>query len=106
MNQATRITGVGIYPLIKLEAIQYARRARTLRDLEANRAADLAATFWERRTMQEMDWTDEPTYIRRKVMPEDPTRCLCDGRLVTFEEAERAVKALGRGWVLPTRESV
>lgn len=67
MSQATRITGVGIYPLIKLESIQYARRARTERELEANRAADRAATFWERRALAEDDYINFPTVIRRKI---------------------------------------
>lgn len=67
MRQATRITGVGIYPLIKLEAIQYARRARTERELEANRAADRASTFWERRALAEGDYRDFPTVLRRRI---------------------------------------
>lgn len=67
MRQATRITGVGIYPLLKLEAIQYARRARTERDLQENYAADRAAAFWERRELEEGDYMDFPTVLRRRI---------------------------------------
>ena len=67
MRGATRITGVGIYPLIKLEAIQSARRARTLRDLEENRAADRVATFWERRELAEGDYMDFTTVLRKRI---------------------------------------
>ena len=68
MRQATRITGTGLYPLLKLEALQYTRRQRTAQDLEANRHNDLVATFWERRDLEAKDWMDEPTFIRRHIM--------------------------------------
>lgn len=68
MRQATLITGVGLYPLLKLEAIQYARRARTERDLQENHAADRAATFWQRRQAEQDEHDEMPAFIRKRLI--------------------------------------
>ena len=70
MKQATLITGSGLQPLLKLKAMQYARRARTERELIASRDDDLADTFFARREAEASD-NELPAFIREAVVIKD-----------------------------------